>query len=585
MNTHERFSELWSDYLEGELDQHELEELRLILSNNSDCRSIAIQQYQIHRALGVFSRSDHELFIRETLSHLPASSDEFVASVLARVDSGLAGVAKPTESFRSVRMLWFAVSVAAIAASLLLLLFYPFHKVSPELASSTIPDAKNADAKNLDAKVKFTHTAKAKFLGAFAPEIGSEATRDHEYILTSGSVQLQFPAGAEVIVAGPAVFQIASSDRLSVTIGRCSVYCPKGAEGFVVDTPNARVVDRGTRFFVHVVESAATEVHVVDGIADVLQNEKQPALPDQMKQPSQMDTGSSAMVRLKKNEAGTVEGNNDLDLRPTDFRSQLYQYSLPDRVISYQGTHENGGVKYLTSIDVQRGGQTRGYSVENLINSRLTWFKNEKKIVDMRHLAGERSMSSDRLEVMKDLALNTGAINPGGSAEPFDGDPIFPGDGPNDPKATPGFAIEFASPVINSAGPDVVFFELQNVTGAPDGDPFHVLPLKRTGKKRPLTIQSYDLTLTSPESQRPANFYLFEFDRSVDSIDILESATCRVLARPQGSAGYRVIAVGIDLSAMGYDDGEAVSGLFFQDILDDENHIDPVAVLGLPPVK
>ncbi len=88
--------------------------------------------------------------------------------------------------------------------------------------------------------------------------------------------------------------------------------------------------------------------------------------------------------------------------------------------------------------------------------------------------------------------------------------------------------------------------------------------------------------MTSPESERPANFYLHEFDRSVDSIEVLTSASCRVLARPQGSAGYRVLAVAIDLSAMGFQDGEAVEGLFFQDSLDDHNHIDPVAILGLP---
>ncbi|MFO0941694.1 MAG: hypothetical protein U0930_13130 [Pirellulales bacterium] len=573
MNTHERFTELWSAYLEGELDQVGLEELRQILTENPDCRSLAIGQYQVHRALGVLSLPDQELFIRETLKHVPSSSDEFVANVLARVDSAFASSPKPAQPKSTVIKSGFVVALFAVVASLLLLLYYKDDHVAK--SSSQITTA--------DAKVRFTHTAQTKFLGAFAPEIGAEAVVNHEYILTSGSIQLQFPTGAEVIVQGPAVFQIASDDRLNVTIGRCSVYCPKGAEGFEVDTPNARVVDRGTRFFINVVESAATEVHVVDGIADVLQNSKVEAPSNRVKDKS--DTAQSNMVRLKKNEARTVEGNSKLDLLPTDFRSQLYQYRLPDRVISYQGTQENGGVKFLTSVDVQRGGEIKRYPVQELIASRLTWFKIEEKIVDMRHLAGEPEMPDNRLDVMLDLALNTGAINPGGSVEPYSGDPVFPESSHGEQATTPGFAIEFVSPVINSAGPDVVFFELQSVTGAPDGDPFHVLPLKKLGKRRSITIQSYDLTLTSPESQRPANFYLFEFDRSVDSLDILESAPCRVLARPQGSAGYRVIAVAIDLSAMGFEEGEAVEGLFFQDSLDDQNHIDPVAILGLPSTK
>ncbi len=94
------------------------------------------------------------------------------------------------------------------------------------------------------------------------------------------------------------------------------------------------------------------------------------------------------------------------------------------------------------------------------------------------------------MELMLDTALNTGVINPGGSVEPFAGDPVFPGSKSEGDTTTPGFAIEFDSPVVNRPGPDVLFFELQSVTGAPDGDPFHVLPLKLAGKRHAITIKS-----------------------------------------------------------------------------------------------
>ncbi len=150
----------------------------------------------------------------------------------------------------------------------------------------------------------------------------------------------------------------------------------------------------------------------------------------------------------------------------------------------------------------------RRYPVEELIASQQTWFKIEEKIVDMRHLAGDSELPANRLECMLDVALNTGAINPGGSVEPFVGIPVFPGRDQEDNATTPGFAIQFASPVINGAGPDVLFFELQSVTGAPDGDPIHVLPLQDGMNLKAVTIQSYDLTLTSPEPQRPCEFLL-----------------------------------------------------------------------------
>ncbi len=362
-----------------------MHELQQILAAEPECRALAIQQYEIHRALGVLSQKDQDLFVRETLKQVPISTDEFVAKVIARVDATVHASSKTVEPGRQISTPWIAVALLALVASLLLILFRQTERDMP----------KQPKAVAANAKVKFIHTAQTKFLGAFAPEIGSEAIVDHEYILTSGSVQLQFPAGAEVIVQGPAVFQVAGNDRLNVTIGRCSVYCPKGAEGFVVDTPNARVVDRGTRFFVNAVESAATEVHVVDGIADVFQNAKSHTSQSEPTEAPKADANQAAMVRLTKNEARMVESDIKPDPRPNGFRSNLYQYRLPDRVISYQATHENGGVKYLTSVDVQRDGTVQRYPIAELIASRLTWFKIEEK--NRRHAAlGRRTRSAQQ---------------------------------------------------------------------------------------------------------------------------------------------------------------------------------------------
>ncbi len=245
--------------------------------------------------------------------------------------------------------------------------------------------------------------------------MGSAAVVGREYILTSGSVQLQFQNGAQVIVQGPAVFEVAQGNRLEVTVGRCSVYCPPGAEGFVVDTPNAHVVDRGTRFFVNVVESSATEVHVVDGIADVYA----PTKDQRSISPPPAEQTSPTVIRLAERQARMIESNRTFATEPTEFKSSLYQYGLPDRLLSYQATTENGGAKDLISLEVQRGGKVYRLPVEELVRSKLTWFKIEEKIFDMRHLAGEPQLPADRQELMLDTSLNTGAINPGGSVERF----------------------------------------------------------------------------------------------------------------------------------------------------------------------
>ena len=46
----------------------------------------------------------------------------------------------------------------------------------------------------------------------------------------------------------------------------------------------------------------------------------------------------------------------------------------------------------------------------------------------------------------------------------------------------------------------------------------------------------------------------------------------------------KLLAVGIDLSDLGYPEGATVDGIFIQDVLDDGNQVDPVFIAGLPPL-
>ncbi len=578
MSDFDRFAELWTDYLEGELGEQAQVELREMLAANADYRSIASEMYQLHRSLGLVSKQDSEAFVSATMQRVPSSSEEFVANVVARVETMAShGTCTPASKSRLLDYRLIVVVVSTIAVLLLVGVLYRIKRQNETRQTSQI-----------DTPIVFSNTARTKFLGAYAPAMGSAVEMNREYVLTSGSVQLTFPSGAQAIVEGPAIFQ-AHTESLKVSLGRCSVYCPAGAEGFLVDTPAAQVVDRGTRFFVSVAESSATEVHVVEGAADISRPSKSdlsPA-PNTTAQPSNAKDQAEQIVRLSKHEARLFDNANRFTPHPTDYHSELYRSRLPDRILSYEATQENGGAKDLVSVRVQRDGQVVDYPAEQLIGTKLVWFKIEEKIRDMRHLAGSPTLPENRQQLLLDLALNTGAINPGGSVQPLNKDPVLPTTARTNQvnrleDTTPGFAVEFVKPVVNCPGPDVLFFELQDLPGVPDGDSFHVMPLKFSGNRKAITIRSYDLTLTSPEVQRPSEFFLHEFEDSVDSIDSLLHADCHALPRPQGIANYRVIAVAIDLSAMGLEIGESVEGLFFQDSLDDANHVDPVAILGLP---
>ena len=133
----------------------------------------------------------------------------------------------------------------------------------------------------------------------------------------------------------------------------------------------------------------------------------------------------------------------------------------------------------------------------------------------------------------------------------------------------------------NGPGPDVVFFEIQTDGQPPAGDFFHVSPLTMKPDRRSYTVRAYDLTMASPEALSINRLNLFQFDATVVSLSQLGSTENRHLV-PGTFGPYRVLAVGIDLSDLGYREGERVDGLFFQDALDDKNCVDPVLIAGLP---
>jgi len=88
-------------------------------------------------------------------------------------------------------------------------------------------------------------------------------------VFGEGTIQLEFLSGAVVAIAGPAKLQITSKDSATLLLGQAVVNVPDRARGFVLNTPEAAVVDLGTEFAVDVAEDASTQVEVVDGEVEV----------------------------------------------------------------------------------------------------------------------------------------------------------------------------------------------------------------------------------------------------------------------------------------------------------------------------
>jgi ferric-dicitrate binding protein FerR (iron transport regulator) len=85
----------------------------------------------------------------------------------------------------------------------------------------------------------------------------------------SGEVELVFDTGVEVIIRGPADFEVRSDDRAFSRLGRITARVGADGGGFTIETPVAEVIDLGTEFAVEVTPSGSTDVAVFRGLVDL----------------------------------------------------------------------------------------------------------------------------------------------------------------------------------------------------------------------------------------------------------------------------------------------------------------------------
>ncbi|WP_437230934.1 hypothetical protein SH661x_002221 [Planctomicrobium sp. SH661] len=551
-------------YQDGSLSLEEFSKFeKELLTDSKKLQTFADLQLQSAAIHGVMR---HEAF--EISSSHASSTKRSWRSILLRTFGlatalGLAGVI-------FTRDIWMPAPVAVGPAAGEVVEFEP--QADPRGTVAVLP---------LEPQVRFSGSSQAKLFGELLPPLRSMLSARHDYVLTHGMVELEFPAGATAIIEAPALFRILADDCLAVDTGRCSVHAPDGAEGFRLETPVTRVVDRGTRFTVKVSEGIDTEVQVVEGIADIYWKAD-------LRTSASHDTpgagdGTHALplqTRLEHREAQRFSGVETAAAIPVKFEPKQYRRGLPDRIISYEvTTNPAGHAENLVSVTVQRGGNTITFPVEELIPVELIAFKSREVADRSGHLAGRENFPERRSDWLSDRTLNTGVLNPGGHKEPLDSDPViqFPED-PLKPN-TQGLAVRFQTPVVNGPGPDIVFFELQSFSNPPDGDAFHISPMHFEGQRRSHTIRMYDLTMASPEVYQLASFQLYQFPEPVASMAELNSNDCN---RARTQTGFRALAVGIDLTDLGFAENEAVDELFIQDADDDTSYVDPVFIAGFP---
>ena len=72
-------------------------------------------------------------------------------------------------------------------------------------------------------------------------------TRRGPVRLDEGVVKIKFDNGADVVIEAPGEFELITYDEIALTSGRLYANVPHRTVGFIVSTPNAKVIDLGDR--------------------------------------------------------------------------------------------------------------------------------------------------------------------------------------------------------------------------------------------------------------------------------------------------------------------------------------------------
>ncbi|HWL09006.1 MAG TPA: FecR domain-containing protein [Planctomicrobium sp.] len=552
----EEFRRLVESLLNGTLTESEEARLQETLARNQAARQYYLNYIDMHVGLLLDGRKRTGKSLPKSVSSEPVTQRRL-----------------PRKRYVSRKLLLSAAGLIVLVVGWNYLPGTPFLPAIPDGGTPAISLAESSLAKSMSDEesqpVILAEEAGAIFYHELTPRVGSSLKWNRSYSLLQGQIELQFPRGARAIFESPAVFEVKSAEQVQVLFGSCSVYAPEGSEGFEVLTPATQFIDRGTRFLVKVDESGGSDVHVIEGLVDAVRSKQ------------------SGAAQLRKGEARRYTGNRS-DVLPSStirYSPSTYRSQLPDRLVRFSGRkNEHEELERLEEVQVRRGGKPYRYSINELIGGDVTSFC-ELGLPEKANLTNfilPLDFNGDLSDLLlHDDSFLTGILNPGGNPQPHLGQVLTPLETTERSQWTPGMTVTFRSPVVNSPGPDILIFDAHTTVHPISGDAFHVRPLELKPGYRPLTVRNYDIGMLSNESHRIGGFHLLQMSEPVACLqELLE----KPLSRGNISLYYRVIGTGIDLSDMGVPEGEAVSAIFIQDVLDDEHRLDPVMFVGLPEI-
>ena len=118
-------------------------------------------------------------------------------------------------------------------------------------------------------------------------------------VLKQGLAKIEYLDGTNIILQGPATFQVGSTTNGFLKQGTLTATVPPAAHGFTINTPTAKIIDLGTDFGVAVDKNGTVEAHVFKGQVEV---ETKQTPMDAL--PSKMTLTKGQAAKVSRSQAG-----------------------------------------------------------------------------------------------------------------------------------------------------------------------------------------------------------------------------------------------------------------------------------------
>jgi len=242
----ERILDLTSGYIERKLSADEMSEFESLLEESEGNRAVYLDYMETHALL------QHRQMGEAVQDDFAALDDDF--------------------QFRRLPSLWQSFAALAIISLLALTLIRPL-------------DVEGTFA-------EMTKTESARWESSTLPTSEGARLGSGQLNLVRGLATIVFDSGAELILEAPASLELVDAMNCTLNRGTAVAEVSESAQGFMIKTPTADVIDHGTRFAINVDESTkATRTQVFEGLVEV-------KLPD-----------SDSSLELRTGQENFVAGN------------------------------------------------------------------------------------------------------------------------------------------------------------------------------------------------------------------------------------------------------------------------------------